>query len=99
MTDKQTVFVDVYKRPTGKFERTEIKHVYPKDAAFFNQFDIKLSMESDGEDGYIVYGDYGALTLDDEPDEVIVFSQGRNCWDTLADLRSQLEKRMKDAYT
>jgi hypothetical protein len=70
-----------YKKPHGFTEELEISEIYPEDEEFFTKYGIKLSMEEiRGE--FVVYAESSYL-LDDEPYELLVFSGGMSCKDTL----------------
>lgn len=86
--------VTVYHRPDGRPEEILCREVNDDDAQWFKTRSVKVSMESDGRDGYIVYADYGAVDEENEPDEIIVFSKGRSCRETLTELRELTERAM-----
>lgn len=90
MSIKATVFL----RPNGRQEEIIVENINDDDAKFFNFHGIEISMEESPGLGQTVYADYGAVTEDGEPDEIIVFSRGRSCEDTLAELRELVEKAM-----
>jgi len=87
---KATVFM----RPNGRQEETIIKDISEDDANFFITRSVKISMEDSPGFGPTVYADYGAVTEDGEPDEIIVFSCGRSCEATMAELRQIVERAM-----
>lgn len=69
----------------------DITNVRPSDAEYFEQNDIKVSMEElAGE--FIVYG--CPYSDDSEESEVIVFAAGRSCEDTM----TQLAKECREAF-
>lgn len=81
----------MYQRPTGERKYVDIKNVYPEDAKWFNDNNIKVSMEPDATEGnYICYADYG-----DPENEAIEFSLGKNCEDTLHALRETTEHLLR----
>lgn len=83
----------VYVRPRGKQETIVVKNVYPEDAKWFIENNVKISMEEDGRKGIVVYGDYGYVDPEDlEPVEAIEVSLGRSCEETLKALRQKIEK-------
>lgn len=86
--------VTIYHRPNGRPEEILCREVEESDAQWFTTRSVKVSMESDGKDGYIVYADYGAVNEDNEPDEIVVFSHGRSCRATLTELRELTERAM-----
>lgn len=79
--------------PKGQKEIIELTNVYPEDELWFEENNIKISMENIGND-FIVYGDYGAKDEDDEPIEAIVisFNGQKTCEETLNSLRKEIEK-------
>ena len=87
---KATLFL----RPNGRQEETVVTEIKPDDANFFNTRSVKISMEGNPGLGITVYADYGAVTEDGEPDEIIVFSRDRTCEDTMAELRELVERAM-----
>lgn len=86
--------VTIYHRPNGRQEEIICREVEDDDAQWFKTRSVKVSMESDGGDGYIIYADYGAVTEDGEPDEIVVTSKGRSCRKTLSELRELTERAM-----
>lgn len=86
--------VTVYHRPGGRQEQIICREIDDDDTNWFQTRSVKVSMESDGRDGYIVYADYGAVDEEGEPDEIIVLSQGRSCRKTLSELRELTERAM-----
>jgi hypothetical protein len=82
----------IYHRPHGRPEVIDLVNVDPADAAWFEANNVKISLEADGEEGAITYADIGLKDEDGEPDELIEFSHGRNCVQTLAALRRQCEE-------
>ncbi len=78
----------------GRFQKMEIDvtNVYPEDEAFFEENDIKISME-ELQGRIIVYADYGA-TIDGEPKEVIVISHDKACEDMLQELAAEVKNAM-----
>jgi len=84
----------VFLRPNGRQEEITVKNINDDDANFFKTRSVKISMEDNPGLGTTVYADYGAVTEDGEPDEIIVFSRGRSCEDTMAELRELVERAM-----
>ena len=67
----------------------DIQNICESDAEFFGRNKIKVSMEElAGE--IIVYG--CPFTDESEESEVIVFSSGRNCIDTMSDLADECRR-------
>ncbi len=85
-----SITATVFLRPNGRQEVIELTNVYPEDEAWFKENNIGISMEEDSVGGQVVYGDYGVVE-DGEPVEMIVFSKGRSCQDTLKELRQRIE--------
>ena len=84
----------VFLRPNGRQEEITITNISDDDAYFFNTRSIKVSLEDDPIGGQVGYADYGAQDEDGHPEEIIVFSRGRSCGDTMAELRELTEKAM-----
>lgn len=80
--------VTIYKRPDGRAEIIDCRHVRAEDEQFFKQHCVAISMEDIGGQ-FAVYADIGHTDEDGEPDELIELSGTRNCEDTLAALRQQ----------
>jgi hypothetical protein len=71
-----------------------VVNIAPEDAQYFNDNDIKVSMEElNGE--IIVYG----CPYDDasEESEIIVFSSGKSCEETLAELAQACKEHFGDS--
>lgn len=75
--------VHYYQSPNGQHYLIQCGNVYDEDLNYFLNHDIKVSMEILNGD-YVVYG----CPEEDESEEseVIVFSRGRSCADTLTEL-------------
>lgn len=86
--------ITIYHRPNGRAEEIICREIDDDDAQWFKTRNVKVSMESDGRDGYIIYADYGAVDEGGEPDEIVVLSLGRSCRKTLTELRELTEKAM-----
>lgn len=83
---KATVFIP----PHGRSEVIDLKNIRPEDEDYFVAHNIAISLEQlAGE--IIVYADIGDVDEDGEPVELIEFSQGRSCEDTLTALRKLCE--------
>lgn len=82
--------VTIYKRPDGRTEVIDCRHVRAEDEAFFKQHGVAISMEDIG-GAFAVYADIGKTDEDGDPDELIEISGSRNCEDTLSALRQQCE--------
>lgn len=86
-----------YHRPNGRQETIVVRHVYPEDAKWFIENNVKISMEEDGRGGIIVYGDWGYIDPESlEPAEAIEISGSRSCHDVLKALRQKIEKAMAE---
>lgn len=81
--------VTIYKAPNGRAEVIDLVNIKREDAQWFEQNNVAVSMEDIGGQ-FAVYGDIGRLS-EDEPDEVLVLSKGRDCFETMAELRSECE--------
>jgi len=80
--------VTMYLLPDGRQLRTLIENVTREDAAYFQENDILVSMEQLTTGEFAVYGRRPDA---DEDDEVLVLANGRNCKDTLHELRRIME--------
>jgi len=80
-----------FKRPDGRKEEVTIRNIYPEDADYINKNNIKVSLEDLGTD-YCVWFDDGKI-IEDEPDEIIVLSQGKNCQETIKEGVRLLKER------
>lgn len=85
----------LYTRPNGRQEEIQVRNIRPDDEAWFIEHDVQLSMEDAPGQGHVVYGDYGRTDEDGEPVEMVVFSKGRSCEDTLTELRQLIEEALK----
>ena len=92
------MIVTLFKRPYyGLTELVRISNIDPADQQFLESHNVKVSMESVVEDQQvIVYGDYGAVDSDGEPDEIVVISDGRSCLETMKELRVLVEQRLNE---
>ena len=86
--------VTVYERPNGKRVDIICPNIRDDDANFFTTRSVKISMEECPGSGFAIYADYGAVDEEDEPQEILVFSNGRSCEDTMAELRELVEQAM-----
>lgn len=86
-----------YKSPDGRPLEIDVVNVYEADEAWFRDHNVKISMEDLG-DQFAVYADIGRRLPDDvSVDEVLVLSGPMTCQDTLAKLRFECEKALKEA--
>ena len=85
--------VTIYHRPNGRQEDIICNNINEDDAKWFQDHNVKVSMEESGSGGHILYADYGAVDEDGEPDEVIVVTH-RSCEEAMAKLRRLTEKAM-----
>ena len=91
------MIVTIFKRPYGLAEQVRIHNIDPADQHFLESHNVKVSMESVVEDRQvIVYGDYGAVDSNGDPDEIIVISDGRSCIETMKELRIFVEQRLNE---
>ena len=81
-----------YFPPNGRSELIDLKNIRPEDEAYFTERGIEISLEQlNGE--MVVYADLGE-NEDGDPEELIEFSYGRNCQDTLSALRRLCEEHL-----
>lgn len=90
------MIVTLFKRPNGLAELVRIYNIDPDDQHFLESHNVKVSMEQIIEDQVVVYGDYGAVDSDGDPGEIIVFSDGRSCLETMKELRIFVEQRLNE---
>lgn len=84
--------VTIYTRPSGESRKVVIQNIRKEDQDFFESNGIAVSMEMVTEDNIIVYGaipDFG------EDEEVIVFSHGKTCEETMSELRAECQRMME----
>lgn len=81
------MIVTLFKRPHGLTELVRIRNIDPADHHFLESHNVKVSMEFIDLDQVVVYGDYGAVDSDGNPDEIVVISGGRSCLETMRELR------------
>lgn len=82
-----------YFPPNGRSGLIDIVNVRPEDEAYFTERGIEISLEQlNGE--MVVYADLGEPNEDGDPEELIEFSHGRNCQDTLSALRRLCEEHL-----
>lgn len=85
---KATAFI----KPLGTKQTIEIEAIYPDDEAYFKAHGVAISLEEDYMPGsFIYYADYGAVSEDGDPDEVIVLTDGKSSQDSLHELRLLVE--------
>ena len=83
----------IYTRPFGTRTDTEINAIDEDDERYFKEKGVKLSMESDGRDGHILYADIGLTLEDGTPSEIIHISKpGEDCNTAMASLRKLVEE-------
>lgn len=86
--------ITLYKRPNGAQEEIICRFISEDDANWFKTRSVKVSMESDGRDNHILYADYGGVDEEGEPEEIVVFSAGRDCEPCMKELRERTERAM-----
>ena len=83
----------IYTRPFGTRTDTAINAIDEDDECYFKEKGVKLSMESDGRDGHILYADIGLTLEDGTPSEIIHISKpGEDCNAAMASLRKLVEE-------
>lgn len=101
-----TVTATLFVPPNGKRREIEIKNVYPDDAAYIKEHDIKVSLEELMTGDTVIYFDDGKHFCMDEdgveddtiPDEIIIISKGgsKSCEECIkagvAKLKARLTK-------
>lgn len=94
--------VKLFKPPHGRSVVIDIPNVHADDEKFFQENNIKISMEDVSAGGapmFAVYADLGVSHgYDGDGDdniELIELSEGRSCEETLSALRVQCEEELK----
>lgn len=87
------ILATLYQRPDGRQSLVEVTDIDPDDAMWLNQFGVRVSLEELPMGEVVVYGDYGAVTEDGDPDEVLVLSKGRTCVECMAELRKTITEK------
>lgn len=97
--------VKLFKPPHGHSVVIDVQNVRAEDEKFFQENNIKISMEDVSAGGapmFAVYADLGiSYEYDDDGGdgddtiELLELSQGRSCEETLSALRVQCEKELK----
>ena len=90
------MLVTYYKRPNGEKSEIDMTHILSEDEQWFIENKVTISLENNGGSGTIVYADIGLRTEDGEPDEMIEFSEGRDCKTTMRSMRIRCEKAMRE---
>lgn len=93
-----SIDVTLYQRPNGKQSVIELTEITKEDADYFNKNNFKISLEpqGDGTDNIIIYADYGKKDPDGEPEEIIIFSRGRECTECMTELRQLVENQLNE---
>lgn len=87
--------VTLFTRPNGKRSVIEMTRIYEEDEKFFIENDINISLEEGmSPDEFIIYADFGVLTEDGEPDELIYISKNEECSISMRKLRDMIEKKL-----
>lgn len=85
----------LYQRPNGKKSVITLTkdEITKEDAKYFKGNKVKVSLEpqANGTDNIIIYADYGKRTEDGEPEEIIIFSRGREAIECMTELRQEVE--------
>ena len=84
--------VTIYTRPNGDSRKIIIQNIRKEDQDFFESNKITVSMEMVTEDNIIVYG---TIPEFEEDEEVIVFSNGKSCEETMSELRAECQRMME----
>lgn len=93
-----SIDVTLYQRPNGKQSVIELTEITKEDADYFNKNNFRISLEpqGDGTDNIIIYADYGKKDPDGEPEEIIIFSRGRECTECMTELRQLVENQLNE---
>lgn len=83
----------VFIRPYGSRRDIELKNINLEDELFFKEKGALLSMESDGNDGHILYADIGRKDADGLPADIIYIAKtGETCNEAMHQLKLLTEK-------
>lgn len=90
------LYADVYERPHGTKKTIEVKRVDAQDAEWFNQHNVRISMEEISTGQIVIYGDYGRKLVDGTPIEELVMGHPNRvtCEQLLHRLREQIEESL-----
>lgn len=77
--------------PNGDKQKVSVMDINPEDARWFTDNNVEVSMEYINLMAIVYATPPGK---DPEEDEIMIFSNGRNCNDTMAELRKQCEAGM-----
>lgn len=90
-----SIKVTLYQRPNGKQSVIDLTEITKEDAKYFKDNKVKVSLEpqDSGTDNIIIYADYGKKDPDGEPEEIIIFSRGRECTECMTELRQLVESQ------
>lgn len=88
-----SINVTLYRRPNGKKTTIPLTEITEEDAKYFNDNKIKVSLEpqDNGTDNIIIYADYGKRDEEGTPEEIIIFSRGREAIECMTELRQKVE--------
>lgn len=89
---KATLFIP----PNGREQEIIITEINEADELWFVENNAKLSGEELMNGQQVIYADVGLKDEEGEPLEGIEISQGRSCRETIAALRVQCEKLLKE---
>lgn len=83
----------VFLRPYGDRRTIELRNINLEDEIYFKEKGVKLSMESDGRDGHILYADIGKTLEDGTPADIIhITKEGETCNQAMHALRLLVEE-------
>lgn len=92
--EAKTIQVTHFIRPNGRKEIITVPKVYPDDADYINKNKIDVSIEYGGFD-FIVWLNDGKVDEEGEPDEIMLFAEGRTCEEVLKEGVQLLKDRKK----
>ena len=91
-----TLPATIYVRPYGTKQSAVIENVYEEDALWLIENNVRISLEHNESLGTTVYGDLELTEEDNQtPREVVVFSNGRPCWETMTEFRKKCAEAMR----
>tara|TARA_R110000803_G_scaffold43473_1_gene92717 strand:+ start:47 stop:328 length:282 start_codon:yes stop_codon:yes gene_type:complete len=87
----------LFKRPNGASEEITITEIDAVTASFFKSNNVSVSLEDTGTD-FVVWADAGLKLDDGTPDEITVTASGRDCWETMAELRDLVRQALDEKH-
>lgn len=91
-----TVTATLYSLPNGEKSTIEVRNIMVDDANWFNDNNIKISMEQLASGEIVIYGEMPFFDQDtDEPYEIFELAQGRSCEEIFESLRKDCQEYLE----